>query len=296
MARLTERLLTHNINLKDCIPVAKAISLQMIKKDEPDLTHMKNRPPGTTYRLFFLTITLLVTQDLVNKRYLTLRKPTLNRFLEKGMNDPLYQETQSAEEVALTEELLAHIGRHLPILPKENSPKRKEEVDKWIDTWNTAPHAEKYKAYYRSLTNTEFQYHASKEALETLRDHRLHPGTKRVYFELLAFHEKWEQGLRDLLADEKDPLVSTPEQRSFIKGSLRHPVSFSFLHQWIERLIEKRTRPHYQEAIHFLLVLKDAYNEQGNEDRFKIWLNVLRKKYTSYHAFRKELDRFEEEM
>ncbi|RNA70077.1 hypothetical protein [Alteribacter keqinensis] len=296
MASLTERLLNHNIYMDNAIPLARKISHTLIKNNEPDHKTIHNQKPyDAPYALFFLTIATLAIQDLVNKRYLTLRKPALTRFLEKGLRDPQYNEALSGGEEALKRELLSRIHRLLPTPAREERNPKTEDLTDWLTAWKTRPHAEKYKQFYHSIQNSEDQAHLKKHALGELRPHRLHPGVKRVYFALLAFHEEWDIGLTHLLADDSDPLACIPEQLTFIKKSLPSPAVVAFLHQWIERLIEKRTGSHYKEAVRYVAILQDLYEKSGRAGRFDEWLVILRTRYSGYTAFRKELDRFEQE-
>ncbi|PYZ97419.1 hypothetical protein CR205_02125 [Alteribacter lacisalsi] len=290
MPRLTERLLNHNIDPQRCLEQARTISGELIRNENPE-------PIAADHPLHTLNVLRLTIRDLTEKRYLPLRKKHLTSLWDKETARPSFYIPNSLGERALFEDLRSECAHHIPVPLPEPLLREAHTVrsgSQWLAGWQTRPHAGRYKTWYTSLPETEKES-LKNEALEYLGRFRHHPGTRRVWFQLLLFHKEYEDGLAALLADEPDPLKCSTDEKELIRTSVADRSSVPFLFQWIERLIERRTAAHYKEARTCLGLLEQSCTRHGMTERFLAWLPVLHRRYARYAAFRKELNGFENE-
>ncbi|TMW71496.1 hypothetical protein [Alteribacter natronophilus] len=288
MPRLTERLLNQNIDQDTCLARARTIARQLVLGEIPE--PIPERDP-----LYFLNVVRLTIGELTEKRYLLLRKKELSSYVSREAERCLVNE---CSDRSLFQDLLSECRRTIPVPEPEPDRgldrgfKAVDTYESWLQSWFSRPHAASYKK--KCLEIPQKDRNALQErVLDTLSQFRHHPGTRRVWFQLLLFHERYEDGLASLLADEPDPLKCSADEKALIAASVADETAIPFLHQWTERLIEKRTAAHYKEAGNCLSLLEQAYRNHGRKSRFHEWLEILHRRYARFTAFRKELTAFE---
>ncbi|MCD8511003.1 MAG: hypothetical protein LRY73_14840 [Bacillus sp. (in: Bacteria)] len=105
---------------------------------------------------------------------------------------------------------------HFPLPSRKigNQMQNTNEND-WLAAWLVRPHFPKYKVFYESLPQ-QAQVSFAEKAIGNLREQTHHPHVRRVYFQLLLYHEFFDEGLLELLERVADPLQITPEEDAFI--------------------------------------------------------------------------------
>lgn len=177
----------------------------------------------------------------------------------------------------------------LPIW-KEKKDVTSLETEVWFDEWLVRPHFPKYKAYFEVLPK-EVQDSFAEKSVEVLRKQTHHPHVRRVYFQVLLFHEKYDAGLQEMLERVVDPLQLTPEEDIFITALIDSYVDGAFVlfHQFTERLIERKSKSHYKQAVKYIDILFTLYDQQQTKEQFYEYMNLLKRKYERYSSFQKEL-------
>ncbi|MDQ0257994.1 hypothetical protein J2S74_005457 [Evansella vedderi] len=179
----------------------------------------------------------------------------------------------------------------LPSIKANKSSHKAISSQDWLNSWLVRPHFPKYKHYYESIGDKGEQKFLETKAKNKLRVQAHHPHVKRVYFSLLAYHQCYEEGMDELFRSVSDPLHLTPEEKQFLDRLLQyhHPRLRSLLHHFIERLVERKTKQHYKEAIKYIIMLEEIYKREHLVERFHTYVKILKKRYERFSSFQKEL-------
>lgn len=104
-----------------------------------------------------------------------------------------------------------------------------------------------------------------------------------------------KEGIDFLLQFEHQPLQLSDEKKQFLqtleqeKGEVLIPL----YHQFIVRLIEKKSRQHYEEAVKYMKRLENLYKKENQLHVFQNYLIKMKEKYKTYRALLQEMKRFE---
>ncbi|MBU9711476.1 hypothetical protein [Evansella tamaricis] len=158
----------------------------------------------------------------------------------------------------------------------------------WLSQWLVKPHFQKYKLFIENLTDEMTKQKMIETCIAMLKKQTHHHHSKRVFFQIVSYHKKYDVGMNQLYLTI-DPLHLSEEEEVFINDLIaaQHPKITSLLHQFIERLVEKKSRTHYLKAINYLTMLEKLYITK--EPFFQEYLTLLMKKYSRYTSFTKEL-------
>ncbi|MCM3715175.1 hypothetical protein M3202_13885 [Alkalihalobacillus oceani] len=175
---------------------------------------------------------------------------------------------------------------------KTTLPANKKEFDAVWNRWLLSP------SYQRFLT---FSKHYRDDELEELLN-RLLPELKRrlhqveaakTFEKLLLTTKRYPLAADYFLKHERDPLRMRPEKVELLEALRRDAPAYAkpVYHQLVIRLIEKKSRLHYEQAAVLLKELKGIYEQDETLFRFADYLTKLKKMYRTYRAFIEELKR-----
>lgn len=169
----------------------------------------------------------------------------------------------------------------------------KVRFHKW-QAWLQNPSFEQYKKIQATFTNEE-KLASLNYVLSILRENLLFPPIQQTYLKILTFEERHEEIVNYMLTYERQPLLLNDEKKDCLrKMEERDPqLLLPVYHQFIVRLIERKTRSHYEEAIRYIKKLQKMYQAIDKLDIFQQYLHQLMKKYQSYRALIQELKQFE---
>jgi hypothetical protein len=167
-----------------------------------------------------------------------------------------------------------------------------EEQDSIWKRWLTAPSFNRFQTYIQHMSSE--QKHELVERLLPELEKRLHQlDVAKTYEKLLLTFEKHELAVRYLLKNERDPLKVREE-----KADLLHAIKKAdpllarpIYHQYIVRLVEKKSRVHYEQAAAYLKDLQSLYESVTDQIMFMDYVKRLKKLYRTYRAFIEELKR-----
>ncbi|WP_332689330.1 hypothetical protein [Halalkalibacter lacteus] len=171
-------------------------------------------------------------------------------------------------------------------------PISSKEQDSIWKRWLVSPSFHRFQTYVQHLSSEQKQ-----DLIERLLpelEQRLHQlDVAKTYEKMLLTFEKHEVAVRYLLKNERDPLKLREE-----KVDLLHAVKNAnpilvrpIYHQFIVRLVEKKSRVHYEQAAAYLKELQSLYESQEDKIIFMDYVRRLKKLYRTYRAFIEELKR-----
>ncbi|MED3645341.1 SWIM zinc finger family protein [Halalkalibacterium halodurans] len=129
------------------------------------------------------------------------------------------------------------------------------------------------------------------ELLPALKNQLEQMPSRIAYIKLLTLEKRAEEGANYLLQYETEPFRLRPEVNELLQmiQCENRELLFPVYHQFVLRLIEKKSRPHYEEAVHFLKILHCLYKETEDKERFHQYIRRLKYTYKSYRALLEEL-------
>ncbi|WP_198520823.1 hypothetical protein [Alteribacter populi] len=313
MQQISEFASIQNIEEIVCPPLVRQSSLNIIK-NQPEKTNetlsqieeASHPEDDLSFGYLFLAVFSHVLQDLVRKRYFSLRKQALTTLLQKGIEHPTFRQGIKPEEYQRARPYIENIKAFFPdviLFPAHDQETEffeqkanHQKIELWLEKWQVRPHFPKYKAYYLNERSPNERLILKEKVHQLLQNSRHHPGTRRVYFQFLSFHHYYSEGIKTLLNETGDPLKCSFEEQRFIEALNVTDVNVSsliaFFHQWIESFVEKRTKRHYQEAITYLPALQSCYKQTTEPERFYTWIDGLYTRFSGYHSFKKELKHY----
>lgn len=160
--------------------------------------------------------------------------------------------------------------------------------------WLQNPTFEGYKNIQATFSaeekNTSLNY-----ILNILQQNLLFPPIQQTYVKILSYERRYEEIARYMLTYERQPLLLSEEKKACLQAMEKHTpqLLLPVYHQFVVRLIERKTRSHYEEAIRYMKKLQKLYNVLNKHDVFLQYLHQLKKKYQSYRALIQELKNIE---
>lgn len=185
-----------------------------------------------------------------------------------------------------------HYGSLQPIIDEMNTalPSPKNEQESIWNRWMLSPNYQRFLNYTQHLT-TEEQFELVERLLPLLEQRLDHLETAKTYEKLLLTYKKYEHAMRYFLKYEREPLRQRSEKEELLQALCKHaPVlARPVYHQFIVRLVEKKSRVHYEQAARFLRTLQTLYSSPEEQVLFREYVTRLKKKYRTYRAFVEEL-------
>ncbi|KHF38433.1 hypothetical protein [Halalkalibacter okhensis] len=170
---------------------------------------------------------------------------------------------------------------------------QKEQELIW-ERWLLSPNFQRFQTYSKHLSKQQ-QLTLVERLLPEL-EKRLHQTeAAKTYEKLLLMFEKYELAVRYLLKHERDPLRLREEKIELLNAittydkKLARPV----YHQFIVRLVEKKSRVYYEQAALYLKELHELYESEQDQILFRQYVSKLKKMYRTYRAFVEELKRID---
>ncbi|KGA97368.1 hypothetical protein AJ85_17380 [Alkalihalobacillus alcalophilus ATCC 27647 = CGMCC 1.3604] len=177
------------------------------------------------------------------------------------------------------------------LMKLDDDPKKQEEI--W-ERWLLAPHYRRFESL-TAYTEPEKKQKVAEYLLPKLRERLHQPETVITYARLLIDFQKYEEAARFFLTFEKDPFRLKQEKLELldILSEKKPDLAKAIYHQFSVRLVEKKTRAHYEQAVLYIKQLKKLYQKTNDLDRFGEYIQMLKKKYRTYRAFVEELKTIE---
>ncbi|MFC0557731.1 hypothetical protein [Halalkalibacter alkalisediminis] len=169
----------------------------------------------------------------------------------------------------------------------------KEQESIW-NRWLLSPNYQRFKTYTRHLSDTQ-QLKLVERILPEL-EQRLHQiEAAKTYEKILLVYEQYELAARYFLKYERDPTRLREEKLELLAALkvARPDLSRPIYHQFIVRLVEKKSRIHYEQAASYLSELQSLYTSDKEQIMFMTYVKRLKKMYRTYRAFVEELKRID---
>ncbi len=172
-----------------------------------------------------------------------------------------------------------------------SSPNEQKEI--W-ERWLHSPSYQRFLSYTQYFTREEKNELVSQLLPQLEAKVGEYEGAK-TYEELLLAFQQYELAADYLLKYGRDPHRLRPERKKLVDAlsTNRPELAKRVLHQFIIRLVEKKSRAHYEEAARYLTILQTLYKKTDELDRFADFLNKLKQMYRTYRAFVEELKRID---
>ncbi|MGJ9382548.1 hypothetical protein [Salipaludibacillus sp. CF4.18] len=171
----------------------------------------------------------------------------------------------------------------------------KNDIEVWLSNWMIRPHFAMYKDYYEHIEYKEAKFFLVDRVIEELQKQIAHRPVRRTLFQLLSYHHRYEQGIELWSLSPCDPSMLSMEEQQFfklIRKNNSHLAIPLYMH-WIERLIEKKTKKHYESSVVLLKDLQAILGDLDCPEQFQLFLFVLQKRYKGFAALQKELKQFD---
>lgn len=159
------------------------------------------------------------------------------------------------------------------------------------NNWLNQPNFKTYKSRVSKSTEIEKQK-ALQFILPKLKRELYRPQTEATYYQIITEENLFEEGIHSLLTSNKDVTIMSPEiEKLLTKINMKHPeLLLPFYHQLVERLVQKKSRVHYEEATYFIKRLKPIYEKINMPQTFDTYLKGLKKRFKTFRAFIQELN------
>ncbi|MCK0472671.1 hypothetical protein [Halalkalibacter sp. APA_J-10(15)] len=169
----------------------------------------------------------------------------------------------------------------------------KEQDGVWR-RWLVTPNFQRFLQLSQHLTKEEKQIRIA-HLLIKLKNQLYQTESVRAYEQLLLYAQEYEQAQEHFLLNEFDPVKIRPEKKALLEAMKkeRPDLAIPIYHQLIIRLVEKKSRVHYQHAALAVSHLKKLYTTVNTSEKFEPFLTRLKKQYRTYKAFIEELKSFE---
>lgn len=161
-------------------------------------------------------------------------------------------------------------------------------------TWLQNPTFERYKIIQASCSSKERQNNLA-YLLPILKKHLYSTQVQRIYLNILYYEKLYEPIIEYMLHFEHQPLALTDEKKTILtnieKENMR--LLLPVYHQFIVRLIEKKTKRHYTAAISYMKKLRKIYQQLNEQRLFEKYLEQMQQKYKSYRALIQEMKKLD---
>ncbi|MGO4888494.1 SWIM zinc finger domain-containing protein [Anaerobacillus sp. MEB173] len=163
------------------------------------------------------------------------------------------------------------------------------------DSWLQHPTFTIYEQRMEMLSTHEEKEITINYLLTQLEEQLYNPSIEKVYYQILHHEKKYNDAIYSLLLRENEPHLLNEEKKKIINAAkkIEPEALLPFYHQMIERLIQKKSRTHYQDAVSYIKELKGVYHKLQKDDQFITYVERLRKQYKSYRALIQELKKIE---
>lgn len=162
--------------------------------------------------------------------------------------------------------------------------------DVW-DRWLMAPSFQRFSALTAHENPTK-KAQILEYVLPKLKNQLHQSQSVQVYIKLLMEAQLFEKAAEFFLMYERNPLRLQDDKKQLLdEMKVKAPkLTMPVLHQFVVRLVEKKSRAHYEKAASYVKELKQLYIEENSLDRFQEYMRLMKSEYKTYRAFIKELN------
>ncbi|WP_100404921.1 hypothetical protein [Bacillus solitudinis] len=160
--------------------------------------------------------------------------------------------------------------------------------------WLLAPSYHRFQSLTRHLSIEEKDL-LLEDLLPKMQDRFHQVETITTYMKLLLEYKRFDDASRYFLLHERDPLRLRPEKIKLLEALYENrPLLIKpIYHQFVVRLVEKKSRAHYEQAVIFIKMLSKLYASSNESVRFLDYVKRMKKTYRTYRAFVEELKTIE---
>ncbi|MCT8137866.1 hypothetical protein H1D32_08935 [Anaerobacillus sp. CMMVII] len=121
------------------------------------------------------------------------------------------------------------------------------------------------------------------------------PQTEATYYQIMTDQELFEDALTTLITHRKESNIITPEIEKLLKVVMKQKpeLLLPFFHQLVERLVQKKSRVHYEEAALYIKQLKSIYMKLDKQQIYNTYVTGLKQRFKTYRAFIQELKKID---
>lgn len=121
------------------------------------------------------------------------------------------------------------------------------------------------------------------------------PQTEATFYQIAREESLFEPAFTSLLTNKKEANIITPEIEKLLKTvmSKKPELLLPFYHQLVERLVQKKSRVHYEEAALYIRQLKTIYEKLNKHHTYNRYVLGLKQRFKTYRAFIQELKRID---
>ncbi|MBU8908360.1 SWIM zinc finger family protein [Desertibacillus haloalkaliphilus] len=170
-----------------------------------------------------------------------------------------------------------------------NTGNEKEQI---ILLWNAWLQSPSYSTYLQRMKDfADYKEEALDYILPRLEEQLYVPKIEQLYYKILLNEGQTKKAIARLLTNETEPSLLSDEKKQVINYAKKSAPEqlLPLYHQFIVRLIEKKSRSHYEQAVSHMKELQLIYEQLGLSDRFHSYISQLRTKYKTYRALLQEM-------
>ncbi len=121
------------------------------------------------------------------------------------------------------------------------------------------------------------------------------PFGNQLYLKIVQHEKLYKKGIIYLLKYETNPLQLHQDKKEFILAVKKEQseLLLPLYHQFIIRLIEKKSRAHYEEAVRYMKELFHIYKLRKQEDVYKDYVERVKTTYKTYRALLQEMKKLD---
>ncbi|WP_209121858.1 hypothetical protein [Alkalihalobacillus sp. BA299] len=135
-----------------------------------------------------------------------------------------------------------------------------------------------------------------KKVKENLGEQLSYPTIQKLYIEIILYEQKWEEAIYYFLNEEPHPFQLSDEKQQLLEQLEKQlpERTIPIYHQFIVRLVEKKMRSHYSDAVQFMKKLKLLYERTNQLERFYEFISMFNQTYKTYRALIQEMKTIDE--
>lgn len=170
----------------------------------------------------------------------------------------------------------------------------KEKITIVWKNWLEQPSFSTYKSRIKRSSNEEKQQILD-FILPSLQKDLYRSQTEGTYYQIILEERLYRLGIQSLLTSKKDIFTMTPEIEKLLKMIMKEQpeLLLPFYHQLVERLVQKKSRAHYEEAAYYIQQLKTIYKAIKKETTYQAFYVGLKQRFKTFRAFIQELNKLD---
>ncbi|WP_078430304.1 hypothetical protein [Alkalihalobacterium alkalinitrilicum] len=166
-----------------------------------------------------------------------------------------------------------------------------DRLTKWINY----PTLQSYMELSSSVENNERELLFEK-VKESFNNQLSYPTIQKLFIEIILYEKKWDEAIYYFLNQEHNPFQLSVEKQQLLEKLEKHlpERTIPIYHQFIVRLVEKKTRSHYSDAVQYMKKLKRLYETLNQTERFHEYTAIFKQTYKTYRALIQEMKTIDE--